>query len=167
MSEEEKKPEELTEEEKRALERQKIYEKQQAKVEKVAKDENVGPKKEEEKKPVVEEAPVEENFEEQHVDHIALDEATEEKKMKAKDDYTGADIEILQGLEAVRQRLRAVVFTIWSAKLSITVSMKLWLVTANTSMSLFFPARQKIQSIASVSKMMAVVFLAISINRPV
>ena len=106
MSEEEKKPEEeLSAEEKRALERQKIYEKQQAKVERVAKDENVGPKKEEEeKKPVVEDLPKEENFEEQHVDHVALDEATEEKKMKAKDDYTGADIEILQGLEAVRQR---------------------------------------------------------------
>ena len=35
---------ELTEEEKRALERAKIYEKQQAKVAKVAADENVGPK---------------------------------------------------------------------------------------------------------------------------
>ena len=102
MSEEIKK--ELTDEEKRALERQKIYEKQQAKVAKVAADENIGPKadKPEEKKRV--EEVKEEVFDEQHVDHVVLDEETEEKKMKAKDDYTGADIEILQGLEAVRQR---------------------------------------------------------------
>lgn len=100
---EEKETIELSTDEKRALERQKIYEKQQAKVAKVASDENVGPKKAEEKKRV-EEAPKEENFDEQHVEHVELDEKTEETKMKAKDDYTGADIEILQGLEAVRQR---------------------------------------------------------------
>lgn len=100
---EEKETIELSNDEKRALERQKIYEKQQAKVAKVASDENVGPKKTEEKKHV-EEAPKEENFDEQHVEHVELDEKTEETKMKAKDDYTGADIEILQGLEAVRQR---------------------------------------------------------------
>lgn len=100
---EEKETIELSTDEKRALERQKIYEKQQAKVAKVASDENVGPKKSEEKKHV-EEAPKEENFDEQHVEHVELDEKTEETKMKAKDDYTGADIEILQGLEAVRQR---------------------------------------------------------------
>ena len=95
---------ELTEEEKRALERQKIYEKQLAKIEKVAKDENVGPKKEtQEKKPVIE-VPEEENFDEEHVSHVELDEKEQEKDLKAKDDYTGADIEILQGLEAVRQR---------------------------------------------------------------
>ncbi len=95
---------ELSAEERRAIERAKIYEKQQAKVAKVAADENVGPKTDKpEAKKFIEE-PKEENFEEQHVDHIELDEAAEEKKMKAKDDYTGADIEILQGLEAVRQR---------------------------------------------------------------
>lgn len=95
----------LTPEELRALERQKIFERQQAKVAKVTQDENVGGKKEaEEKKVSIEETPVQENFEEQHVDHVEMTTDQEESKMKAKDDYTGADIEILQGLDAVRQR---------------------------------------------------------------
>ena len=100
MSEENK---ELSQEELRALERQKQLEKQQKKVAQVASDEGLGA----DKKPVekkIEEAPAAESFDEQHVEHIDMNQAQEEAKMKAKDDYTGADIEILQGLEAVRQR---------------------------------------------------------------
>ena len=93
---------ELTPEEKKALERDKAREKQERKVAKVAQDE--GTNKPAEKKAVEKVEEEEESFEEQHVDHIAMDTAQEEEKMKAKDDYTGADIEILQGLEAVRQR---------------------------------------------------------------
>ena len=92
---------ELTPEEKKALERQKEYERQQKKVAQVAKDENLNQKQE--KKPVVEEV-VEESFDEQHVEHTEINATQEVEKMRAKDDYTGADIEILQGLEAVRQR---------------------------------------------------------------
>ncbi len=87
----------------KALQRQKELEKQQKKVAQVASDEQLGG----DKKPVektVEEKPKEEDFEEQHVEHVDMNTAQEEAKMKAKDDYTGADIEILQGLEAVRQR---------------------------------------------------------------
>ena len=92
---------ELTPEEKKALERQKEYERQQKKVAQVAKDENLNQKQE--KKPVVEEV-AEESFDEQHVEHTEINATQEVEKMRAKDDYTGADIEILQGLEAVRQR---------------------------------------------------------------
>ncbi len=94
----------LTPEEERALERQKLYERQQAKVAQVMKDENLGNKKAEEKPQATEDLPSEESFEEQHVEHIDMTLNQVETKMKAKDDYTGADIEILQGLEAVRTR---------------------------------------------------------------
>lgn len=94
----------LTPEEERALERQKLYERQQAKVAQVMKDENLGNKKTEEKPQATEDLPSEESFEEQHVEHIDMTLNQVETKMKAKDDYTGADIEILQGLEAVRTR---------------------------------------------------------------
>lgn len=97
----------MTEEEQKRLTeiRQKELERQKAKVEKVAKDEGLGPKKEEDKpKPVVQEKLAEENFNEEHVEHKDIDLKEEAKDMKAKEDYTGSDIEILQGLEAVRQR---------------------------------------------------------------
>lgn len=93
----------LTKEEKDEQRRQKMLEKQQAKVAKVAKDEGSLPKKEE-NKPKAVEVEVAENFEEAHVEHVEMNVKEEEAKMKAKNDYTGADIEILQGLEAVRQR---------------------------------------------------------------
>lgn len=99
MSEENK---ELTPEELRALERQKQFEKQMQKVAQVAKDE--GGEKKEEVKPVVVETPKQEDFDEQHVEHVEMSFDQEAEKMKATDNYTGADIEILQGLEAVRQR---------------------------------------------------------------
>ncbi len=92
--------EEKEQAEKRALE----AERQRQKVEQVAKDEGLGVKKEEEAKPHLDEQPPEEDFEEEHVEHVELDTSTEAKKMKAKEEYTGSDIEILQGLEAVRQR---------------------------------------------------------------
>ena len=82
--------------------RKKITEKQKAKVEKVATDEGSTPKVEV-KKPVVETL-AEENFNEEHVEHVSLDEQAEEKALKAKEEYTGDDIQILQGLTAVRQR---------------------------------------------------------------
>ncbi len=85
------------------LQRQKELEKQMKKVAQVASDEKLGGDKKPTEK-VLEEKPKEENFEEQHVEHVDMNTAQEEAKMKAKDDYTGADIEILQGLEAVRQR---------------------------------------------------------------
>ena len=89
----------MTDEEKRkALEA--ATEKQRRKVEEVAKSE-AKPAPTEQKK--VEETP-EENFNEEHVEHNDLSEAQEEKALKAKEEYTGKDIEILQGLEAVRQR---------------------------------------------------------------
>lgn len=94
---------ELTQEELKALERQKEYEKQQKKVAKVASDEGSIKSEESEKKPVVEVLP-EETFEETHVEHIDMDAAAQEQKMKATKEYTGADIEILQGLEAVRRK---------------------------------------------------------------
>lgn len=90
-------------EEKRLEERKKLLEKQQAKVNKVAKDEGSTVKKEESKAKIIEEEK-KETFEEQHVDHIDMDISQEEAKMKAKDDYTGADIQILQGLEAIREK---------------------------------------------------------------
>ena len=85
------------------LQRQKELEKQMKKVAQVASDEKLGGDRKPAEKSQ-EEKPKEENFEEQHVEHIDMNTAQEEAKMKAKDDYTGADIEILQGLEAVRQR---------------------------------------------------------------
>lgn len=90
---------ELTEAEKRRLEQTK---RQKEKVEKVAKDEGSN-KTQEEKKAVVE-APAEENFNEEHVEHKEISEQDEEKTLQAKEDYTADDIQILQGLEAVRQR---------------------------------------------------------------
>ena len=100
MADEEK--EVLTEEEKIRKAREEAYRKQQAKVEKVAHDESSAPKQEQ----VKIEKPAEEDFSEKHVDSIRFSEEQEEEKRKAKSDYTGADIEILQGLEAVRQRHR-------------------------------------------------------------
>jgi DNA gyrase subunit B len=89
----------MTDEEKLKLE----TERQKKKVEEVAKAEGLGaPKEEQPKKPA--EEPVTENFTEEHVDHVELDTAQEAKDMKAKEEYTGKDIEILQGLEAIRQR---------------------------------------------------------------
>lgn len=81
-------------------ERKKAYEKQMKKVEEVAKAEakptpQQKPKEEEEK---------EETFSEEHVEHEKLSEEQEEQMLKAKEDYTGDDIEILDGLEAIRQR---------------------------------------------------------------
>lgn len=93
---------ELTADELKAIERQKEYEKQQKKVAQVAQDEGTDQKPQQVKRE--EEKPVEESFEEQHVEHEDMNVVQEEAKMKAKDDYTGDDIEILQGLEAVRQR---------------------------------------------------------------
>lgn len=90
---------ELTEAEKKRLEE---TEKQRRKVEQVAQDE--GSKKQEAAQKPKEEEPVEENFDEEHVEHVSLNAEQEEAAMQAKEDYTGADIEILQGLEAVRQR---------------------------------------------------------------
>ena len=89
----------MTDEEKRkALDLE--TEKQRRKVEEVAKAE-AKPAPAETRK--VEEVP-EETFDEEHVEHDDLSEAQEEKALKAKEEYTGKDIEILQGLEAVRQR---------------------------------------------------------------
>lgn len=85
------------------LQRQKELEKQMKKVAQVASDEKLGGDRKPAEK-TADEKPKEENFEEQHVEHVDMNTAQEEEKMKAKDDYTGADIEILQGLEAVRQR---------------------------------------------------------------
>jgi DNA gyrase subunit B len=82
---------------------EKETEKQRKKVEAVAQAEGSTVKPDAVKKPLVEEAK-KENFDEEHVEHVTLDEKQEEKAMKAKGDYTGKDIEILQGLEAVRQR---------------------------------------------------------------
>lgn len=82
--------------------RKKITEKQKAKVEKVAKDEGSTPKTEVKK--IVAETLAEENFNEEHVEHVSLDEQAEENALKAKEEYTGDDIQILQGLTAVRQR---------------------------------------------------------------
>ena len=78
-------------------------EKQKAKVEAVAKAEGSNPTLKA-NKPKVEEEEKPENFEEEHVSHVSIDESQEEKDLKAKEDYTGKDIEILEGLEAVRQR---------------------------------------------------------------
>ena len=86
------------EEKKKKLEAE--TEKQRRKVEEVAKSEAKPPVAE--KKP--EEEVPEETFDEEHVEHNDLSEAQEEKALKAKEEYTGKDIEILQGLEAVRQR---------------------------------------------------------------
>ncbi len=76
---------------------------QKAKVERVAKDEGSvkAPAPEAAIKP---EKLATESFDEEHVSHVELSEHQEETAMKAKESYTGADIEILQGLEAVRQR---------------------------------------------------------------
>jgi len=75
---------------------------QKAKVEQVAKDE--GSVKAPAVAAVPKESLPEENFTEEHVEHVELSESQEEKAMKAKEDYTGKDIQVLQGLEAVRQR---------------------------------------------------------------
>ncbi len=81
-------------------ERRKAYEKQLKKVEEVAKAEakpalQAKPKAEEEK---------EELFNEEHVEHVQLSEEQEEQMLKAKEEYTGEDIEILDGLKAIIQR---------------------------------------------------------------
>ena len=89
---------EMTEEERRRL----AAEKQRAKVEKVAKDESNA--KPEEKKVFEAEVLEEENFDSEHVAHVEMNAEETTKAMKAKEEYTGSDIEILQGLEAVRQR---------------------------------------------------------------
>lgn len=95
----------MTDEEKELAENRALEaERQRQKVEQVAKDEGLGAKKEEDAKPHLDEQPPEEDFDEEHVEHVELDTSTEAKKMKAKEEYTGSDIEILQGLEAVRQR---------------------------------------------------------------
>ncbi len=95
----------MTDEEKELAEKRALEaERQRQKVEQVAKDEGLGAKKEEDAKPHLDEQPPEEDFDEEHVEHVELDTSTEAKKMKAKEEYTGSDIEILQGLEAVRQR---------------------------------------------------------------
>lgn len=88
----------LTDEERRRIQ----TEKQKAKVNQVAKDESKTPA--ESKPAFVSEKLEEEDFSEEAIEHLALDEESKEKLLKAKDDYTGADIEILEGLEAVRQR---------------------------------------------------------------
>ena len=87
----------LTDEERRRIQ----TEKQKAKIEKLAKDEIK--KTTPENKPVVEKL-AEENFEEENVTHSFLDEEEKENLLKAKDDYTGKDIQILEGLEAIRER---------------------------------------------------------------
>ena len=95
---EEKEKNEISAEERR----RQITEKQKAKVEKVAKDEsNSKPTNEMKIQAEKKEA---EDFSEEHIEHVSLDENSEEKALKAKEEYTGSDIEILQGLEAVRQR---------------------------------------------------------------
>ena len=78
-------------------------ERQKHKVEEVAKAEGGDKKPVEAVKSTEEEAP-KENFSEEHVDHVTLNTTLEAKEMKAKEEYTGKDIEILQGLEAIRQR---------------------------------------------------------------
>ena len=88
----------LTDEERRRIQ----TEKQKAKMEKLAKDESKKPV--DENKPVFTEVLEEENFNEESIEHLSLDETAKEEILKAKDDYTGKDIEILEGLEAVRQR---------------------------------------------------------------
>lgn len=95
----------MTDEEKEiAARRAAIYEKQRAKVEQVAKDENLGPKPAAPAQKPKAEVLEEENFDEEHVEHAILDSTSEAENLKAKEEYTGSDIEILQGLEAVRQR---------------------------------------------------------------
>ncbi len=80
-------------------ERKKALEKQLKKVEEVAKAEAKQPVQQFKQEEVTEEV-----FDEEHVEHKALSEEQEEEMLKAKEDYTGDDIEILAGLEAVRQR---------------------------------------------------------------
>ena len=80
-------------------ERKKALEKQLKKVEEVAKAEAKQPVQQFKQEVVAEEV-----FDEEHVEHKALSEEQEEEMLKAKEDYTGDDIEILAGLEAVRQR---------------------------------------------------------------
>ena len=87
----------LTDEERRRIQ----TEKQKAKVEQVAKDESKKPIQE--NKPVIEKL-AEEDFSSENISHSSLDEKEKEELLKAKDDYTGKDIQILEGLEAVRQR---------------------------------------------------------------
>lgn len=91
-------------EQQKALARQKELEKQRKKVEKVAKDEGSSKPQNEEKKEVKKEEEVVENFNELHVEHVSMDTEQQEQKMKAAEEYTGDDIEILQGLEAVRRK---------------------------------------------------------------
>ena len=88
----------LTDEERRRIQ----TEKQRAKINQVAKDESKTPS--ENKPAFTVEKLEEEDFSEESIEHLSLDEEAKEKMLKAKDDYTGADIEILEGLEAVRQR---------------------------------------------------------------
>jgi DNA gyrase subunit B len=82
---------------------QKETERQKRKVEEVAKAGGGDKKPAEEVKKPVEEEKVE-DFNEEHVNHVSLSTAQEASAMKAKESYTGKDIEILQGLEAIRQR---------------------------------------------------------------
>lgn len=95
--------ENLTNEQRKALEREKELERQRKKVEKVALDEG-STKPAEEKKEIKKEEEIIETFEEQHVEHVSMDATQQEQKMKADSEYTGDDIEILQGLEAVRRK---------------------------------------------------------------
>ena len=88
----------LTDEERRRIQ----TEKQKAKIEKLAKDESK--RTSEAPKPIHAEVLEEEDFSEESIKHVSLDEGAKEEILKAKDEYTGKDIEILEGLEAVRQR---------------------------------------------------------------
>ncbi len=77
-----------------------LAEKQRQKVEAVAKAESNTPAA-----PVIkkEEEP-EEILEEEHVEHTDLTEAEAQQALLAKEDYTGKDIDILDGLTAIRER---------------------------------------------------------------
>ncbi len=74
--------------------------KQRAKVEAVAKAEASTPAAPQIKK---EEEPVEE-LEEEHVEHVKLTETETVEALQAKEEYTGKDIDILDGLTAIRER---------------------------------------------------------------
>ena len=94
---EEKEKNIISDEERRRI----ITEKQRKKVEKVASDETRQPK-EEIKQP--KEEVKEEDFYEEHIASVEINDDEEEKALKAKDSYTASDIIVLQGLEGVRQR---------------------------------------------------------------
>ena len=74
--------------------------KQRAKVEAVAKAESNIPAVQTVKK---EEEPTE-DLEEEHVEHVNLSESDTVEAMQAKEEYTGKDIDILDGLTAIRER---------------------------------------------------------------